>query len=129
MPNQEQISFSNIEELVEWLREKRPETIYRVKNQYRYSEVMNAISVICNMATSTEGVSILIPTSDEITGTSLFLEIVGDPIVFDDIEKLCTSLSKASNFEVRTQKQGKISKAYIGLVFQDVWDFALPSNK
>ena len=126
MPKQEQ--FIDIDEFLEWYLSKRPETVFLVKNKARYAEVMAAVRTIYNFAhaSNPEGTILSKPSPDELTGTSLVIEIVSNLVVFDDMQKFCAALSKADNFEVHARTDGK---ALIGIVFEDVWQLAPPSGK
>ena len=121
MPNQEK--FTDVDEFLEWYKSKRPETIYLVKNKARYTEVMDAIRTICDFAieSNPEGTLLTMPTGDPLLGTSMIVEITSNLVVFEDMKKFCSALSKADNFEIRTTSN---NKAFIGIVFADVYEIA-----
>ncbi len=123
-----QENFEDIDKFLDWYKSKRPETVYLVKNKARYAEVMQAVRTIYNFAhdSNPEGTTISMPTPDELTGTSLCVEIVSNLVVFEDMQKFCAALSKADSYETTSRTDGKF---LIGIVFEDVYDLAPPSRK
>ena len=126
MPKQEQ--FTDVDNFLEWYMSKRPETVYLVKNKARYAEAIAAIRTIYDFAHTSNPTGTIIskPSPDDLTGTSLVIEIISNLVVFEDMKRFCAALSKTDNFEIHARTDGN---ALIGIVFEDVWDLAPPSKR
>jgi hypothetical protein len=122
---QKQDKFANLDDFLDWFKSMRPETIYLVKDKRRYAEVMDAIRTIYDFAhaSNPDGTVLTTPAPDQLIGDKICIEIISNLVVFEDMKKLCAALSKASNFEIVARTDGKAS---IGIVFEDVYDFAPP---
>ena len=95
-----------------------PETAYLKKNPNRYPEVEKAVREIASLALDCDSEAKIEIKPDELTGSSLCLTIVSNLIVIDEIDKFCTSLAKADNFEVCPRTDGTVS---LGMCFENAW--------
>ena len=119
--------FDNVDNFLNWYKDNRPETIYLVKNKQRYYEVLSAISTICSFALESNPDGTKITTNpDELLGTSLCVEIITPLVVFESMQELCAALSSADNLEICARTDGTV---LIGIVFEDVYDFAPPAKQ
>ena len=115
-----------LKDLIEFYKTYMPENVALVKNKERHAEVEVAITEIGEFAKSSDPKANITIEPDELTGTSMTLEIVADLIVVDMIDKFCDALKKADNFEVYPRTDGKIG---LGVVFENVFKAAPPANE
>jgi len=120
------IYFTSGDDVVEWYRSVRPETVYLIPNKIRHYEIFNAIKTGCDFAKDSNPDTIIRVSPDELTGTAVHVEILAESVVFnkDTLKQLCTILSIADNFEIRRHGW----KVLFGFVFEDVYDYAQPSK-
>lgn len=110
--------FDVLDELLACYKKHMPKTAYLMKNPDRYSEVEKAVKAISDFALAIDSNAQVEAKPDELTGSSLCLEITTDLIVVDEIDKFCSAISKADTFEVCPLTNGKI---FFGLTFEDAW--------
>lgn len=107
-----------LDELISFYEKHMPNKVCLMKNPERYREVEKAINKISDFVLSVDGNAKISAKPDELTGTSLCLEITADLIVVDAIDKFCDAISKADAFEFLPLRNGKV---FFGLTFEDTW--------
>ena len=119
-------NFDEINQLLETYKSLMPKTVYLVKNKNRYEEVEKAICEIVSCAVEADSESMVSISPDPLTGSALCLEITTSLIIVDLLDKFCTALKKASNFEVYPRIDGLIG---FNVVFQDAFVAAPPFGR
>jgi hypothetical protein len=119
--------FKEVDKFLDWFKENRPATVYLVKNKKRYDEVMKAVEDITTFAVESnpKGTKIVVDP-DELTGMSICFEIISNIVVFEDMKKFCEAAMKASNMDIHSRTDDKVS---ISFVFPNVFEPALPAKK
>lgn len=115
-----------IDVLIDLYKKYMPETVYLIENPSRYSEAEKAVEIISDLALAIDSTAKIEAKPDDLTGTSLCLEIITDLIVIDELDKFCSALKKADTFEVSPLTNGKI---FFGLTFENTWIPAPPYNE
>lgn len=110
--------FDALDELLAFYKKYIPQTVYLMKNPNRYPEVEKAVKEISDFALAIDSTAKVKSKPDDLTGSSLCLEITTDLIVVDEIDKFCSALSKADTFEASPLTNGKI---FFALTFEDTW--------
>ncbi len=118
MPN-----FSVLDQLLETYKALMPKTVYLVKNKKRYDEAVKAICEIASCAVEVGSDSKVKIFPDPLTGSSLCLEVTTSLIVVDLLDKFCSALKKANNFEVYPRTDGLLN---FNVVFEDAFVAAPP---
>ncbi len=114
-----------IDELLAYYEEHMPQNVILVKNHKRYDEVKQAIQDIADFVWDTDDNAKINVNPDDLTGSSICVEIIASLVVIDMIDKFCGALSKANNFEVYPREDGNIG---LGIVFEGVFDAAPPKK-
>lgn len=117
--------FDSLNKLLAFYKMHMPKTSYLIKNPDRYPEVEKAVKEINDFALSIDNPAKVVAKPDDLTGSSLCLEITTNLIVVEEIDKLCSLLIKADTIEVHPFKNGKIT---LGLTFEDAW-IPAPAHK
>lgn len=115
-----------LKRIIEFYRDYMPKNVVLVKNQPRHTEVENAIREIANLVLSSDEQAKITIQPDELTGSSLTVEIITDLLVIDIVDKFCDALRFADNFEVFPKPNGKIG---LGIVFENVFKAAPPHEE
>lgn len=115
----------NLDYFIDYLKEHLPKTAILTKDHERYNEVRQAMQEIRSLLQETNNDVIIKVVPDELTGTSLCLEIISDLIVIDRMDKFSSILRKADNFEIFQRTDGNIG---IGIVFEHVFQPAIPKR-
>lgn len=110
--------FDVLDELLAFYKKHIPKTAYLMKNPNRYPEVEKAVKEIKDFALAIDSTAKIEAKPDDLTRSSLCLEITTDLIVIDEIDKFCSALSKADTFEASPLTNGKI---FFALTFEDTW--------
>ena len=84
-----------------------PETVYLVKNEERYEEIMSAIDKIVSLCTQEDPNTKVKVSHDPLTGTSIGLEITSGSLSVRDIKKFCEGLLVADVFGIMGLKNCK----------------------
>jgi|GEM_PF-1914343 len=118
--------FKNTKEFWKWFDKIRPSTVYLIKDKQKYDAFRCATETICTFAleSNPDNTSISI-RQDELLSTSICVEITTDLIVFENMRSLCDALEKVDNMEIVATTK---SQAIIGLVFEEVYYFAPPTD-
>lgn len=114
-----------IDVLLAYYEEHMPETSLLIKNQTRYDEVKEAAQCIIDFVKETDNNAIINMSTDDITGSSICLEITASLIVIDMVDKFCDALRVADNFEVCPKADGSIM---LGIVFERMYNTAEPKK-
>lgn len=115
--------MDEIDALLQYCEAHLPKTVYLVKNKARYDEVKQAIQDIADFVWETDENAKINVAPDELTGTSIGVEIIASLVVIDMVDKFCNALHKANNFEVYPRTDGNVG---LGLMFEGVFDPAPP---
>lgn len=115
-----------IDALIKFYEDHMPRSVVLVKNKQRYEEIKQAIQDIADFVWNTDKNAIINVTPDDLTGTSICVEIIASLVVIDMVDKFCDALRKANNFEVYPREDGNIG---FGLVFENVFDAAQPKSE
>lgn len=126
MPRDRGGIMEEIDKLIEFYREHMPENVALIKNEKRHNEVEQAIKDIAQFVYETDEAARVSVQPDDLTGTSITVEIIADVVVIDMVDKFCDALRKADNFEVCAKTNGKIC---LGLVFEGVFKPAPPKEE
>jgi hypothetical protein len=130
--------FKDVDKLVEWFKEKRPETVYVVRNPKRYDDVLFAIRTLAELAEEANPGNVrfsapidsdMIDDSfliDELTGVDVCFSITTNLIVFEDMDRFREAMAIVDNFEIVTLDDDTFE---LGFVFNDVYRLADPYNK
>ncbi len=114
-----------IEAIIAYYEENMPQNVILVKNHKRYDEVKQAIQDIADFVWDTDESAQINVNPDDLTGSSICVEIIASLVVIDMIDKFCNALRKANNFEVYPREDGNIG---LGIVFEGVYDPAPPKK-
>ena len=115
-----------IDALLSYLEEHTPKTVYLIKNKPRYDEVTQAIKKFADFVWAVDDKAKITVRPDDLTGTSICVEVITNLVVIDMVDDFCDVLRKANNFEVYPRTDGKIG---LGLVFERAFDVAPPTAK
>ncbi len=107
-----------LDELISFYNKHMPKKVCLMKNPDRYHEVKKAVDKISDFILVGDSDAKISVKPDELTGTSLCLEITTDMIVVDATDKFCDAISKVDTFEFYPLTNGKI---FFGISFEDVW--------
>lgn len=118
--------LDDLDELIEIYDELMPDRVCLMKNPDRYPDVMDAVSEIKRIAKACDKGAKIEITHDDLTGTSLCMDIVADLFTVDAIKEFCNALKKADGFEANPRTDGKIQ---IGVIFEDAWMPVPPTAK
>ena len=116
-------NLDEIDTILSVLMSHMPQTVYLVKNKQRYAEVEDAIKAIANFVWSVDESAKITAEPDELTGTSICVEVTAGLVVIDMVDKFCEVLQKANNFEIFPKDDGKIG---LGIVFEGAFEPAPP---
>lgn len=119
-------NFDVVDQLLETYKSLMPKTVYLVKNKQRYDEVVKAICEIASCAVDADRSAKVKISPDPLTGSSLCLEVTASLIVVDLLDKFCSALKKANNFEVLPRTDGFIE---FNVVFEDAFVPAPPHGR
>ncbi len=114
-----------IDELLDYYVEHMPRTAYLVKNAERYPLIEKAVKEIADMAFLCDSRAKIDIHPDDLTGTTLCLDITASLFVVDMIDKFCDLLKLASTFEACPLTTGDVS---VSMTFQDAWIPAPPKK-
>lgn len=114
-----------VDNLLEWYKKLMPKTVYLTKNKVRYNEALKAISEIVSCTVASDSSAEIKVEPDQLTGTSLCVEINASLVIINMLDKFCTALQKADNFEVIPLTNGNVS---LGLTFEDVFVPVFPRH-
>jgi len=114
-----------IDALLAYYEDHMPKNVILVKNHQRYDETKQAIQDIADFVWETDKNAKINVTPDDLTGSSICVEIIASLVVIDMIDKFCDALRKANNFEVYPREDGNIG---LGIVFEGVFDAAPPKK-
>ena len=110
--------MDTIDMLLNVYKKLMPETVYLVKNKERYPNIEKTVKAISDMVFNIDEEAMIKVSPDELTGTSLCMEIVTNLFVIDDIDEFCEVLKEATTFEATPFTNGKL---HIGFTFEDAW--------
>lgn len=116
-------NFDVVDQLLETYKALMPKTVYLVKNKKRYDEIVKAICEIASCAVEVDSDAKVRISPDALTGSSLCLEVTASLIVVDLLDKFCSALKKANNFEVYPRTDGLLN---FNIVFEDAFVAAPP---
>lgn len=116
-------NFDVVDQLLETYKVLMPKTVYLVKNKKRYDEIVKAICEIASCAVEVDSDAKVRISPDALTGSSLCLEVTASLIVVDLLDKFCSALKKANNFEVYPRTDGLLN---FNIVFEDAFVAAPP---
>lgn len=114
-----------IDELLAFYEEHMPKTVYLMKNPDRYPIIENAVKEISEMARACDADAKIKIYPDDLTGSTLCLEITSSLFVIDVIDKFCDALKVANTFEACPLTTGDVS---VSMTFQDAWIPAPPKK-
>lgn len=114
-----------IDELLDKYVERMPHTVYLMKNAERYPLIEKAVKEIADMAFLCDSRAKIDIHPDDLTGTTLCLDITASLFVVDMIDKFCDLLKLASTFEACPLTTGDVS---VSMTFQDAWIPAPPKK-
>lgn len=114
-----------IDELLDYYVEHMPRTVYLVKNAERYPLIEKAVKEIADMALLCDSRAKIDIHPDDLTGTTLCLDITASLFVVDMIDKFCELLKLTSTFEACPLTTGDVS---VSMTFQDAWIPAPPKK-
>lgn len=126
MPRNHGGIMKDIDKIIEFYQSYMPKNVALVKDKKRHAEVEQAIKDIASFAYESDEFANVVVEPDDITGSSIMVEITADLVVIDMIDKFCEALRKVDNFEVYAKENGKI---VLGLVFEDVFKPAPPKDE
>lgn len=115
--------MKNIDDLLNYYAEHMPETVYLMKNKDRYPAIEKAAKEIAEMAQACDEDADIKIYPDELTGTTLCLDITSTLFTIDCLDKFCKALKMATTFEACPLTNGKLS---VGITFQNAWVPAPP---
>ncbi|MGN1103414.1 MAG: hypothetical protein ACI4QI_00930 [Candidatus Coproplasma sp.] len=118
--------FDSLDQLIDVYKKLMPKTVYLMKNKDRYDNAVKAISEITACAVDADQNAKVIVQPDPLTGTSLCLEIVSSLVVVDMIDKFCSALKQADNFEICPRTDGLI---VFGVSFNNAFVPAPPHSE
>ncbi len=108
----------SLDQLLETYKAFMPKTVYLMKNKKRYDDIVKAVCEIASCAVDVDSDAKVKIFPDDLTGTSLCLQITASLVVIDLLDKFCSALKKASNLEVYPRTDGLIG---LGVVFEDAF--------
>ncbi|MCL2255841.1 MAG: hypothetical protein FWC11_03165 [Firmicutes bacterium] len=118
--------FKNTKEFWKWFDSIRTSESYHIINKKRFDNAISAINTIFALISeSNPNRTAISLKQDDLLGTALDIEIITDVAIIDDLETFCNALRKADVYETCSLTNGKHS---IGISFEDVFDFAPPTN-
>ena len=117
--------FDSVDKLLETYKSLMPKTVYLVKNKRRYDEAVKAIAEITSCVKQIDNDAMVKVSKDPLTGTSLCLEIRASFVTVYLIDKFCSALKKANNFEVYPRTDGHIG---FDIAFNDAFVPAPPHS-
>ena len=116
----------SIKQLAKVYESLMPTTIVLAKNKPRFTEAMEAIQKIADLVWDSDEKATINVAPDELTGTSICVNIKTDLFVVDRVMKLCDALCKADTFEVTPLIDGFVG---IGITFEKAFVPAPPITK
>lgn len=107
-----------IDALLSYYKDHMPKNVVLTPNHERFNEAEQAVQDIMNFVWETDENAQVNIAPDELTGSSVCVEITASLVVIDMVDKFCSALQKANNFEVYPREDGNIG---LGIVFEDVF--------
>lgn len=86
-----------------------PKKVYLVRNGARYVEITGAMRNIETVINSATYDAIFNVASDELTGTTLALEVECDLLAITDVKQFCSAICKADTIDIVPLVNGNLS--------------------
>lgn len=118
--------MKEIDRLIEFYQAYMPKNVALVKDKERHVEVEQAIRDVAAFVYESDEQAKITVQPDDLTGSSIIVEIIADLVVIDMVDKFCDALRKADNFEVYAKTNGQVG---LGLVFEKVFKPAPPKDE
>lgn len=115
-----------INQLIDAYERLMPQTVYLAKDKAKYGAVLQSVEAIKSFVQDFDDGAKIKIAPDDLTGSSLIVEIETTLVVVDVIDKFCEALKVADNFEIYARRGGNIG---IGIVYEDVYKPVQPKKK
>lgn len=107
-----------IEKLLKYYEEHMPRTVYLKKNKDKYQIIEKSVRELAEIAKTYDEDSVITIKPDELTGTTLCLDIETSLLAIDSVDKICEALKIADTLEICPLLNGNVS---VAMTFQDAW--------